>query len=199
MRAEEIYFSDQEVIDGLLYGKESVIEQITQYLYDTFAPMINAMVFNHSGDISDAKDVFQEAIMALITNIQTGSYRGGATIKTYLYKIALNRWYAELQQRKVKQKIYDRLKTEIRDIGEESSQQLLHEAEHTKKLTQFWDLYDTLDATCKELLEAFYFKEMPYQQIAAVLHFNTPNAAKIQKFRCLHKLIKLIKQDGLSF
>jgi RNA polymerase sigma-70 factor (ECF subfamily) len=72
------------------YGDESAFEE----LYDRFAPMVYNLCLRMSGDPQRAQDLSQEAFLRVFKGLPR--YRGGSSLKTWIYRITLNHCRARL-------------------------------------------------------------------------------------------------------
>ena len=60
--------------------------------------MIQHFVTNNNGSFDDARDIFQEAMIALYEKVQLEHFTLSCQIKTYLFSICKNLWLKRLQQ-----------------------------------------------------------------------------------------------------
>ena len=99
--AASVRQDDLELIEGLRSGVESAYERlISEYQQ----PVYN-LVYRLVNDPSDACDVVQEVFVKIFRNIQ--SFRGQSSLKTWVYRIALNeahnrrRWFGRHKKQEV--------------------------------------------------------------------------------------------------
>ena len=89
-----------ELIEGLRTGKEQAYEALIQRYQQ---PVYN-LIFRLLNDPADANDVVQEVFLKVFRNV--GSFRGQSSLKTWVYRIAVNeahnhrRWFPGIVDRK---------------------------------------------------------------------------------------------------
>lgn len=134
-------------------------------------------VKNNSGNKADGEDIFQESLLILYQNINSGNYKPNTTIQAYVLGIARNCWMQELRRRgKLPQQSLaglDVLEPDWKD--EEGAFFLARQA------------FLALGQKCQELLTLFYVQQKGLNAIASLLGFASGNVAKNQKYRCLEK------------
>jgi len=85
---------DQCLVEGLRVGAEEAYETLIQ----RFQQPVYSLVYRLLSDSADASDVVQEVFLKVFRNI--GSFRGQSSLKTWIYRIAVNeaynhrRWFA---------------------------------------------------------------------------------------------------------
>jgi RNA polymerase sigma-70 factor (ECF subfamily) len=92
---------DAELIDGLRHGVERAYEELLlRYQH----PVYN-LVYRLLNDPADANDVVQEVFLKIFRNIR--SFRGQSSLKTWVYRIAVNeahnhrRWFSRHRKQEV--------------------------------------------------------------------------------------------------
>lgn len=92
---------DAELIDGLRHGVERAYEELLlRYQH----PVYN-LVYRLLNDPADANDVVQEVFLKIFKNIR--SFRGQSSLKTWVYRIAVNeahnhrRWFSRHRKQEV--------------------------------------------------------------------------------------------------
>jgi len=92
---------EDELITGLCHGDDNayeiLIQRYQQPVYNLICRLLN--------DPSDASDIVQEVFLKIFRNI--GSFRHGSSLKTWIYRIAVNeaynhrRWFSRHQRQEV--------------------------------------------------------------------------------------------------
>lgn len=179
--------TDQELFEGIARRENRAF----LYLYQQQQPKILAMVQRNNGDAEDARDIFQEALIALWTNISRGTYQldDQARLSTYLFALCRNLWISRLRKTKRETAIPERL-----DIpAEERVDRMLEEHERISDLRK---LMGTLTESCRQMLRWFYFDRISLNIIAERLDI-TEKSAKNNKYRCMQKLRTLSQEISL--
>lgn len=177
------FFSDEALVEGLRRQDSEII----QHLYDYTGPMVYNMVIKSGGGMDDARDIFQEGILAAYLNIRTGKYSISSQTRfsTYLVQICKFKWYD------YKNSAYERLKGgEVSDLTYEDNSLLLPEKEdRIKVLTESFKL---LGAQCQKILRLFYWEKWSLEEIGRSVNLEA-NSTKNQKYRCMEKLRALAR------
>ena len=174
--------NEQALLKGLAQNDSKAVET----LYKSHFTMIQHFVENNNGSFDDARDVFQEAMIALYEKVQLDSFVLTCQIKTYLFSICKHLWLKRLQQ-----------------IGKYSSPLSAHEesisiemdmGQIEKKDAAFAIMdraLNSLGEPCKSLLEGYYLNKKGMQELASQFGYTNADNAKNQKYKCLMRLKKL--------
>src|SRR5690606_3743689 len=87
---------DQRYIAALLANDAKVIGEI----YERFANGVKAFVINNSGTIEDAKDIFQEGLIAICHQARKPGFELTCPFWAYLHLVCRGKWLNELKKRK---------------------------------------------------------------------------------------------------
>lgn len=145
-------------------------------------------VLNNNGTTEDAKDVYQEAFIAVWRNIQLDKFypESENALSGYLYRIAKNKWMDHLRSGHYKKV------TAINDHAETLPEDILPE-EDVRCITEVKDKFNRLGGNCREVLTRFYYKKESMKIIAQRFEW-TEATAKNNKYRCLQRLRELLKK-----
>jgi RNA polymerase sigma factor (sigma-70 family) len=163
--------TDKEIIE---YLRNNKYQKATNGLYDVL-PSAKKYISANSGTTDDAKDIFQDALVILYKNVQSGNFTLSVPLKTYLLGIIKNLWLQELRRRNKMP-----VAAEQFDIADAIT-------EEEKDLDIAKAAFNLLGERCRQLLILFYFKKKTYRQLASFLAFGDEKTAKNQKYRCLQK------------
>lgn len=169
-----------------LHAIRSNNEQALKRLYQENYRKVETYVCNNSGTEDEAKDVYQEAFIAVWRNIQLDRFQpdSAAALNAYLYQVAHNKWIDQLRMKKTR-------KTVSWDDTPGSLEPLLPTEEETDHIELVKKHFTAIGDQCRELLKLFYYEKESLRSIAA--HFSwTEASAKNNKYRCLQKLRTLI-------
>lgn len=148
--------------------------------------MVQAYVLNNNGSYDEARDIFQEAMIALYEKAQNESFVLTCQIKTYIYSICRRLWLKRLQQ-------IGRYAHPVDSMEETVAVEEDLEA-HEKRNADF-NIMDralgSLGEPCKSLLEGYYLKKMDMNTLATEFGYTNADNAKNQKYKCLMRLKKL--------
>jgi len=130
----------------------------------------------------DAKDVYQQTIVALYENVVNEKIQNfNSSIKTYLFAIGKNKLYAASRD---KHKIQMEIDEEIELTADETNR----EEENTKKLEGVEKGLDQLGNPCRKILELYYYHKKNMNEIAKVVGLKNSETAKNMKYKCLKRL-----------
>ena len=183
-------YSDKELIEYLASGDVSLHNKALKYLYTKNYPSVEKFIRKSNGSDMEARDIFQEAIIAFYENIREQKFKGKSTISTYLISIAKNMWYNMIKSEKSKSNILDEnmLPVENYDTNDESPE------EYEKKQGVVNKCFKELNDSCREILVAFYFKNLSMQVISENMGYANERVARSRKYECMEKLKKLAGQ-----
>ncbi len=174
--------NEQTLLKGLANNDSKAIETIYK---DNFN-MVQNFVLNNNGNYDEARDIFQEAMIALYEKAQNNSFTLTCQIKTYLYSICKRLWLKRLQQ-------LGRYTNSVDGFEETVAVEEDFEA-HEKKNAEFAIMdraLNSLGEPCKSLLEGYYLKKMDMNALAVEFGYTNADNAKNQKYKCLMRLKKL--------
>lgn len=177
-------YDDSSLYQGLLKNDQSAFE----YLYTQNFPAVRQLIFQYRGSEDDAKDIFQEGVIALWNNIRSGTYqlREGVKLSTYLIQICKLRWMDKMKKAssryEVKQEVY-------MEPAEEA--EVMVEWIDKEEQSQFQQQFAQLGERCQNLLKRFYFLKQSLQEIAEAMTIGEASA-KNEKYRCMQRLKKIV-------
>ncbi len=174
--------NEQALLKGLAENDSRAIEAIYK---DNFN-MVQSFIINNNGSYDEARDIFQEAMIALYEKAQTSSFVLTCKINTYLYSICRRLWLKRLQQ-------LGRYSNQVYNL--EETVPVEEELEiHEKRNAEFAIMdraLNSLGEPCKSLLEGYYVKKQDMQALAKEFGYTNADNAKNQKYKCLLRLKKL--------
>lgn len=179
MKAE---YNEQLLLKGLANNDSRAIETI----YKENFSVILALIINNNGTADDARDIFQEAMIALYEKAQRTSFVLTCRLQTYLYSVCRRLWLKRLQQN-------GRYLYQVEGLQETVAVEEDLE-DHERKNAEYAIMdraLSSLGEPCKSLLEAYYLQKKDMQQIAREFRYTNADNAKNQKYKCLMRLKKL--------
>lgn len=147
--------------------------------------MVLHLVVSNSGTEQEAKDIYQEAVIAFYERVQDPDFRLTCKIKTYLYAVARRLWLKRLAEKK---KVVGKVEELETFIGIEEELTTIDEKE---QLFAFIAAsLDDLGEPCRSILEDFYLHGFTMEVIADKYRYTNADNAKNQKYKCLQRLKK---------
>ena len=150
--------------------------------------MIRSFILQNSGNEEDAKDVFQEAIIAIFKKSTEFDFEITSSFKTFLYSICRQLWLKQLRNRKIHLNNIVEI-TEKIEMDNEADEALEDSLE--KRL--FRKYFNQLNKECQKLLR-LSMQKVQAKDIARLMGYSE-QFVRNRKYRCKGMLAKLIKSD----
>lgn len=161
--------------------------QAFEILYVEYFNMAKYFIIKNNGNISEAKDVFQDAIIVLFEKTKNPNFNITCTLKTYIYSIVRNLWLKVLSKKKKTVSLTDFEKYYKIEIEG-------YDFEKDIKINKVLEAIKKLGDKCKKILTGFYFEKKKMDLIAEELGYTNANNAKNQKYKCMQQLKKIVRQ-----
>lgn len=175
---------DQSIVEGLKKGRKKTVKEV----YEKFYPYVKNHILKNSGSEDDAKDVFQDAMMAIFQNVSNKEFELTCQFKTYIHAVSSNIWNKRLRERKNRP---TEIQDEIHDIAQEELEDAVLKIERYRFYVK---KFNEISEKCRELLK-MYLSGIDMKSIAQHFSFASVSYAKKRKFQCKESLIKLIEKD----
>jgi RNA polymerase sigma factor (sigma-70 family) len=174
--------NEQALLQGLANNDTKAIETIYKQNYN----MVQTLILNNNGSYDDARDIFQEAMIALYEKARNESFVLTCKINTYVYSVCRRLWLKRLQQ-------LGKYSNQIENLEETISVE--DDIEMQKKRNAEFIIMEralgSMGEPCKSLLEGYYLKKMDMQSLAKEFGYTNADNAKNQKYKCLMRLKKM--------
>ena len=178
---------DSYYIQALLNHDNRVIAAI----YERFANRIERYVCANNGDVHDACDVFQDALMAIARQARRPDFVLTCPFEAYLYMVCRGKWLNELKrrQRAVVTIAEAAGFSDKEDAGVLADSTLWEDARDQL----FLRVFEQLSAGCRQLLELAW-SGISMQQVHIQLNLSYPYVRK-RKSECIALLMDRIKNS----
>ncbi|MCG2420272.1 sigma-70 family RNA polymerase sigma factor [Aequorivita sp. F47161] len=159
---------------------------ILKKLYVVNFPKVRRYILKNSGNEQQAKDVYQEAFIAMWRNIKNNRFSANKPnmINGYLFQIAKYKWLDHLRSVKYKNTTFINREIEYDEPNFEIDDHKNH------KIKLIMDCISNLGDRCQTLLKLFYFERRTYKEIAQILKIDEASARNA-KYRCQEQLKKM--------
>jgi len=180
-----IHYTVEAILEGLKASDNNVFD----YVYRKYFPIVRFFVIKNSGTDEDAKDIFQEALILIYTRLKDGSLDLSCTFKTYLYSVCRLLWLKQLERKQIKtegfadNQAFVELEPELEEQVAEQEQFRLYQKH-----------FQSLHKDCQEILRLFLNK-VPLKEIAQKVNIKSDKYLKKRKYECKEILTKRIKND----
>jgi RNA polymerase sigma factor (sigma-70 family) len=155
-------------------------------LYKTYYPMAVNLICTNSGTEQEAKDIYQEAVIAFYEKVQQQHFTLTCKIKTYLYAVCRRLWLKRLAEKKKTKGNVHEVET---FVGIDDMMTEIEENE--KRFSRMGEALNALGEPCRSIIEDFYIHDSSMETISIKFGYTNPDNAKNQKYKCLQRLKKL--------
>jgi len=152
--------------------------------------MVVHLVCSNSGTEQEAKDIYQEAVMAFYERVQQPAFTLTCKIKTYLYAVCRRLWLKKLHEKK---RFNGSIEEAESFLGVEDEMTTIYEKE--RRLKRMGSSLNGLGEPCRSIIEDFYIKDSSMEEISIKFGYTNADNAKNQKYKCLQRLKKLFFED----
>jgi RNA polymerase sigma factor (sigma-70 family) len=161
-------------------------ERALRELYRTHYPMVVHLICSNSGTEQEAKDIYQEAVIAFYEKAQQPQFALTCRIKTYLYAVCRRLWLKRLAEKK-------RNKNDIPEAESFSGvdEEAMEIEEKEGKFAKMSKALGALGEPCRTIIEDFYIRDLSMENISEKFGYTNSDNAKNQKYKCLQRLKKL--------
>ncbi|WP_179022441.1 RNA polymerase sigma factor [Winogradskyella forsetii] len=177
--------------DSFIEAVKNNDPQVLKNLYVNNYPKIEILVLRNSGSKDQAKDIYQDAFLAVWQNIKQDKFipKSESSINGYLYTIAKNKWLDVLRSSGYKKTIVASQLGHF-EIKDEENNDIDDDILKDKRLEDVMLAFKNLGAACKSLLRMFYFEKKSMKFIAEELALDSASTRN-KKYRCMQKLKSL--------
>ncbi|MGF6929709.1 DNA-directed RNA polymerase specialized sigma24 family protein [Chitinophaga sp. W2I13] len=164
-------------------------DQWLEEIYRNTLPRVAGMIYRMGGHLEMAKDIFQDAVIIYLEKQQQNKLPAGVPAEAYITGIA-----RILAVRKLKQSGPHIPLDDIEgDIGVPADYYAPPPV--AKPVLEY---VKAAGKKCLQLLHAFYYDHLSIPEITAGFNFKTEHSASVQKYKCLEKIRKQIKQSDYA-
>ena len=175
--------------EQLISADRRVQKKALEMIYDYCAPRLKAFVVSHQKQPFETHDILQDAIAVVYQNVKSGVFEGRSSLTTYTLSVCKNMWFYKHRQEK------KWAKTDLADnpdLASEPDKMVL------LKMEMLNDVLDKLSLNCQAILKDFYYENLSMAQLAEKYKLENPQIAKNKKWRCMKRLIEIVKAQKLG-
>ena len=177
--------AERALLEGLARSEPASVRAI----YDLVLPSVMYDVRQNSGTEADARDIFQDAMMALYRRLTEDELVLTVTLKTYLRAIGRNLWLKRLRRAGREDGVLPKGTQEV-DLDPRMDERL----ERAEREALLWRHFDALGEGCREVLRRFFAGES-MRHIAAQLD-TSEGYVKKRKHVCKERLVAAVRADA---
>lgn len=151
-------------------------------LYRDNVGKITAFVTKNQGTVSDAEDLFQDAMLVLVEKLRQDHFQLTASINTYVYAICKNLWYKKLRDRS-----YQLSLDEVQDVDflQSISMAIEDEKGYAERLQGY---LTKITDHCNRLIHDLFFRQKAMEEIQRTYGYTTRHNAQNQKHKCVEQI-----------
>lgn len=179
--------SDKEIIEAVRKGDN---QRVLNSLYKKSLPKVKRYIMRNSGNIEDVNDIFQDAVIVLLTKIKERKFNETYEIDGFLYTVARNLW---INRAKVKSRSV--LTDAIPETASSDSPDLLEGLISEEKANAVNEILEAVGEPCHSLLHLAIIKEYSLAEIAEKMKYTSDKVAKTYKYRCKKRLVALVQKN----
>ncbi|HET9052857.1 MAG TPA: sigma-70 family RNA polymerase sigma factor [Cyclobacteriaceae bacterium] len=163
-------------------------EQFMHQFYVYNFGMVKQFVLQNNGTADDAKDIYQEAYLAVWRNIKMDRFdpKYDGALEAYIFQVARHKWLDYLRSSRYRNTASWEPEHEVATNFEEVDDTT---GERIKSMKA---CFRKLGENCRRLLTRFYYGKEPMKAIADDMGW-TEASAKNNKYRCMEKLREMMK------
>lgn len=166
-------------------------EVVLRELYKMHYPMVMHLVCSNNGTEQEAKDIYQEAIIAFYERAQQEHFKLTCKIKTFLFAICRRLWLKRLSEKKRYHGNIEETETflQIEEV-------MLDMDEREKQFSKMSTALNGLGEPCRSIIEDYYLRDLSMEAIRDKFGYTNADNAKNQKYKCLQRLKKLFFENS---
>ena len=176
---------DDTYISGLLQHDKKIIDNIYQAHFNR----IQHFIQKNGGSFSDAKDVFQEALIVIYNKAKQEEFQLTSQFFTYLFGTCRFIWFNHRKKKSNQVMTLEGNETYISNVP--SIEKDLIQRERYKI---YEDSFAKMGKLCQKILRMF-FDNKTMLEIAKAIDYQTAHSVRTKKYKCQQQLKQLIKTD----
>lgn len=172
-----------------LSGIRSQNNKVIQAIINDFLPMITSFVRSHGGSDEDGRDIFMDAMEALLRRLAARELVLTCSFPTFLFEICKRHWFKKFRRKK-----YDAWVTIDDPVVFNQVQEVDEHFEKTERFRLLHDKFSLLPDACQKILSLSWHTEKSMEEIAKEVGVTYAYVRK-RKSECKERLVELIKMD----
>ena len=180
-------YTDDEILRAI---KSENSGSVLNYLYKNVQPKIKAWVLQNNGDVEEAQDIFQDAVIAFYKYVRMNQFKEGNNVTGFIYSISKNLWINRVKQ---KNRMVVNIEKHENNFIEEND--FFSQIISNERANKIQEILSQLGERCKELLTHSIYDRMTMEEISKKMGFNNADTAKTKHYKCKQRLIELVKEN----
>jgi len=167
--------SDDSLLSQLKNEENAAFDR----LYEGCFPSVAKYIRQNTGSEQDAEDIFQEAVIVLLSKIRQPEFHLTASLKTYMFSISKNLWLKKLRDSRSVMIAVDHCLPALLTDDNESAYW------NENKLLSW---LQKITASCQRILKAIFFLNEPMESLMIKMGWKNRHTAANQKYKCIEQL-----------
>ena len=153
-------------------------------IYKSHFAFVKSYVLKNSGDNDEANDLFQDSIIALWDNINSGKYThtNDTMLHGYFRNICRFKW---LEILRAKGKMVSISEDENFDVAGDDT--ILNALIKRDEINTFNEIFAAISEKCREILTLFYYDKKNMKEISEITGYEI-SSMRNEKYKCVEKL-----------
>ncbi len=161
-------------------------QAIFEEFYKSSFPAVASFVRTHNGELQDAKDIFQDALIIYMEKMERDPIESP---QRYLLGIAKHLWTRKFR--------HDTRSVSMDEF--EAALTIPAEFFHPLQSDRLLQFLESTGKRCLDLLRAFYYEQLSMKDIASSQRYGSEHSASVQKYKCLEKMRQSLKDKSLLY
>ncbi len=178
---------DQKYIDAFIDDDATLLKEVYQKYFS-----VKAMVMKNNGSEADARDLFQDALYSIMYRAKTRGYTLTCPFDSFLKLVCKRKWLNELRKRNRVGMVRTFDVEGYNDMGEDSIKQAERFMIAEERNALLKEKLAEIGESCRKLL-LLCWSELSLDEVAEKLEI-TYGYLCVKRFKCIKRLITLIKQ-----
>lgn len=182
--------NEKAYLNALCRGERAQLAEV----YRIYAPQVQGWVLQNNGDVADAKDLFQESLIAIYDRYCGKDFELTSSFGALLFSICKRQWYNRLRQKKRRESVRNEAAQVYIDEAEEEDLLVTAEEALTDKQREdcMEETFAQLSDQCRQVLSRLAKGESG-ADIAEALDLPSANAVYQAKHRCADRWRRLFE------
>jgi len=157
-------------------------------IYEELFPKVKSFIIKRDGNIDDAKEIMQKALLQVSTRAQDQNFTLKSSFDAYFMVVCKNLWIRTIKKRKLRV-TNDNI---IALVSEEA--EIAMSTYEQERWELFQEKLQIISENCREILKLF-FNKVSYKKIAELKAYANENTVKQRIFKCKARLKEAIQAD----
>lgn len=180
-------FKKETTNDYFITGIRNNDKKVVTAIYDKYLKKVSYFVQRNGGNITEAKDIFQDALIIIFQKIEKDDLHLQKSFGSYLVGVCQKLWLKKLHQKK---KEMDR--GTVFELEKQNTIDFHIVFREQQKL--YKEKFNLLSVDNQKILN-LYFAKKKMSEIAKIMGYKSANYAQKKKHYAKKELIELIKAD----